>query len=221
MTIEPPLRARVGPRESLTVTATEREVDGWRVAAAMAGEKLADWVVSALNEAARTTIAAREGGRRGSELGSDPSPAISAAVPGSWGPRGGSRPREPMEGLPPPAESAPEGRTENPRAGLTTAPAPAAHPRPWGPRAVPQPAGRVVRMPPAPAGPPDPHTEIPSAVLSGIEAVRRSGATNMLDWPAVADVAKRLGFPNAARWVRENPPTYARGVFQGFREAGQ
>jgi hypothetical protein len=38
-------RARVGPRESLTVAATEREVDGWRVAAVIAGERLAEWAV--------------------------------------------------------------------------------------------------------------------------------------------------------------------------------
>ena len=56
---------RVGPREQLTLTATEREVDGWRVAAAMAGDRLADWAVEALNEAARVAIAAR-GQERGS-----------------------------------------------------------------------------------------------------------------------------------------------------------
>jgi hypothetical protein len=43
----------------------------------------------------------------------------------------------------------------------------------------------------------------------------------MLDWPAVAEIADRLGFPDAARWVRENPRTHARSVFQGFREAGR
>ena len=53
-----PPRTRVGPRESLTVTATEREVDGWRVAAVIAGgERLAEWAVGALNEAARAGIA--------------------------------------------------------------------------------------------------------------------------------------------------------------------
>ena len=131
MTMEPPRRARVGPRDSLTVTATEREVDGWRVAATITGERLAEWAVGALNEAARATIAARAGGGSGSDPGGDPSPAIRSAVPGSWGPRGGSRPREPMEGLPPARETAPEGRTEIP-GGLTAAPTPAAHPRPWG-----------------------------------------------------------------------------------------
>ena len=47
------------------MTATEREVDGWRVAAAMAGEKLAAWAVGALNEAARATIAAGRAAGRG------------------------------------------------------------------------------------------------------------------------------------------------------------
>ena len=75
-------------------------------------------------------------------------------------------------------------------------------------------------MPPGPTSPPEARTEIPSPVLAGIAAVRRSGATNMLDWPAVAEIADRLGFPATARWVRENPRAYARGVFQGFREAG-
>jgi hypothetical protein len=50
---------RVGPREQLTLTATCREVDGWRVAATIAGEKLAEWAVEALNEATRAAIAAR------------------------------------------------------------------------------------------------------------------------------------------------------------------
>ena len=59
VTMEPPRRARVGPRESLTVTATEREVDGWRVASVIAGERLAEWAVGALNEAARAAIGAR------------------------------------------------------------------------------------------------------------------------------------------------------------------
>jgi hypothetical protein len=76
-------------------------------------------------------------------------------------------------------------------------------------------------MPPAPTGPPEPRTEIPNPVLAGIEAVRRSGATNMLDWPAVAEIAARLRFPDTARWVRENPRAYARGVFKGFRETGR
>jgi hypothetical protein len=53
-------------------------------------------------------------------------------------------------------------------------------------------------------------------VLEGIEAVRRSGLTNMLDRPVVAELAEAMGFEAAARWVRENRDLYARGVFQGF-----
>jgi hypothetical protein len=42
-------------------------------------------------------------------------------------------------------------------------------------------------------------------VLAGIEAVRRSGRTNMLDRPAVALLADRLGFPNAVLWASGTP----------------
>ncbi len=61
---------------------------------------------------------------------------------------------------------------------------------------------------------------VPREVLEGIEAVRRSGLTNMLDRPRVADLAHELGFEAAARWVGENRELYARGVFEGF-EAGE
>jgi hypothetical protein len=43
----------------------------------------------------------------------------------------------------------------------------------------------------------------------------------MLGWPTVADIAERLGFPDAAHSVRENPRAYGRGVFKGFRKAGR
>jgi hypothetical protein len=48
---------------------------------------------------------------------------------------------------------------------------------------------------------------IPPEVLKGIEAVRVSGRTNMLD-------------RNAAFWLddKANRKTYAEGVFRGFRE---
>lgn len=61
---------------------------------------------------------------------------------------------------------------------------------------------------------------VPRAVFEGLEAVRRSGATNMLDWPTVAQLAESLGFSATARWVRANRDLYARGVFLGF-DAGQ
>ncbi len=58
---------------------------------------------------------------------------------------------------------------------------------------------------------------VPREVLDGLEAVRRSGLTNMLDRPRVADLAHELGFEAAARWVGGNRALYARGVFEGFQ----
>ena len=58
--------------------------------------------------------------------------------------------------------------------------------------------------------------EVPQKVLEGIMAVRDSGLTNMLDRPVVARLAERMGFDEAAQWVRSEPRTYAEGVFRGF-----
>ncbi|MEM7481088.1 MAG: hypothetical protein AAF481_07920 [Acidobacteriota bacterium] len=52
----PPLR--LGPRESLTLSATRSEVDGWKVAATVAGLPFAEWAVEALNRAAEAAISA-------------------------------------------------------------------------------------------------------------------------------------------------------------------
>ena len=53
-------------------------------------------------------------------------------------------------------------------------------------------------------------------VFEGIEAVRRSGLTNMLDRPRVAELAEQLGFEESARWIREHRDLYARAIFHGF-----
>jgi hypothetical protein len=58
---------------------------------------------------------------------------------------------------------------------------------------------------------------VPRAVLDGIEAVRRSGDTNMLDRPRVARLCDQLGHYAAALWVSEHRDLYARGIFRGFR----
>ena len=65
-------------------------------------------------------------------------------------------------------------------------------------------------------------TPVSSEVFEGIEAVRLSGLTNMLDRPRVAEIAEAMGFEASARWVRENRDLYARAIFQGFEviEAG-
>jgi hypothetical protein len=53
-------------------------------------------------------------------------------------------------------------------------------------------------------------------VFEGIEAVRRSGLTNMLDRPRVAEIAEEMGFEQSAQWVRKNRGLYARAIFNGF-----
>ncbi len=63
---------------------------------------------------------------------------------------------------------------------------------------------------------------VPAEVREGLEAVRLSGLTNMLDRPAVARIAAAMGYAACARWVREHRELYARGIFHGFKaENGQ
>lgn len=58
--------------------------------------------------------------------------------------------------------------------------------------------------------------KVSPAVFKGLETVRRSGRTNMLDWQAVSRIADELGYPEAARWVEDQRKHYAEGIFQGF-----
>ena len=58
--------------------------------------------------------------------------------------------------------------------------------------------------------------EVPSAVFEGLEVVQESGQTNMLDYQAVRAVATRMGYPEAALWVREHQHEYSEGIFRGF-----
>ncbi len=57
---------------------------------------------------------------------------------------------------------------------------------------------------------------IPENVFLGIDAVRKSGLTNMLHRPMVIKLAGKLGFPEAAAWIEKNPGQYAEGIFKGF-----
>lgn len=59
---------------------------------------------------------------------------------------------------------------------------------------------------------------VPRAVYDGIEAVRRSGLTNMFDRPRVAELAEEMGFDKAAAWVRQDRARYAAAVFRGILE---
>ena len=53
-------------------------------------------------------------------------------------------------------------------------------------------------------------------VLRGIEAVRASGKTNMLDAPVVKRLARKMGYPEAADWIDDHLALYCVGVFAGF-----
>lgn len=53
-------------------------------------------------------------------------------------------------------------------------------------------------------------------ILRGIEAVRDSGITNMLDHPRVIELLETMGHDQAATWVAENKRAYCQGIFQGF-----
>jgi hypothetical protein len=57
---------------------------------------------------------------------------------------------------------------------------------------------------------------VPALVWLGIDAVRLSGLTNMLDRPEVVRIARELDFSNAAGWIEAHPKEYAEGVFRGF-----
>ena len=57
---------------------------------------------------------------------------------------------------------------------------------------------------------------ITRAVFDGMEFIRRSGATNMLDRPMVLNLAKEWGFTETAEWIESvSTGTYGRLIFQG------
>jgi adenylate cyclase class IV len=47
-------------------------------------------------------------------------------------------------------------------------------------------------------------------------AVRSSGVVNMFDVKGVIEIAKALGFKEAAEWIKENKKAYSQGIMQGF-----
>lgn len=57
---------------------------------------------------------------------------------------------------------------------------------------------------------------VSEAVYEGIEAVRDSGETNMLDRQQVMLLASGLGYLDAALWVYYHPRDYWQGVMGGF-----
>ena len=57
---------------------------------------------------------------------------------------------------------------------------------------------------------------VPRAVLEGIEAVRTSTGANMQNNLMVIKMANKLGHPQAAFWVQQNPDKYFTGIDHGF-----
>jgi hypothetical protein len=58
---------------------------------------------------------------------------------------------------------------------------------------------------------------ISAAVFEGLEAVRRSGLTNMFDRSRVIEIAELWEYDETAAWLRVNRNLYAQGIFQGFQ----
>ena len=66
-----------------------------------------------------------------------------------------------------------------------------------------------------PPEPPD-RVRIPTAVFDGLEVIRRSGLTNMLDRRMVLHLAREWDFTDTADWIEAvDSATYARLIFQG------
>jgi hypothetical protein len=61
---------------------------------------------------------------------------------------------------------------------------------------------------------------VPVDVLEGLEAVRQSGRTNMLEVSAVQLIAYQLGYHGTVLWIEDNEERYAVGIFHGFEAEG-
>ncbi|MCA1948442.1 MAG: DUF5049 domain-containing protein [Armatimonadetes bacterium] len=56
----------------------------------------------------------------------------------------------------------------------------------------------------------------PRAVIDGIETVRQTGRTNMMDRQMVQVIANELELWQVVVWLEDHPKDYGRGLFQGF-----
>lgn len=62
--------------------------------------------------------------------------------------------------------------------------------------------------------------KIPKAVWQGIEAVRLSGKTNMLDVQMVQRLAFEMEYFATVLWMQDHRELYCRGLFEGFEIEG-
>jgi hypothetical protein len=56
----------------------------------------------------------------------------------------------------------------------------------------------------------------PRAVIDGIETLRQTGRTNMMDRRIVQVIANDLELWEVVIWLEDNPKDYGRGLFHGF-----
>ena len=56
---------------------------------------------------------------------------------------------------------------------------------------------------------------VSAAVYEGLEAIRRSGLTNMLDRPRVIEIAELWEYDETAAWVQTHRREYAELIFAG------
>lgn len=57
---------------------------------------------------------------------------------------------------------------------------------------------------------------VSKAVYEGLEAIRRSGATNMFDYKAVVELASMLNNRDTLLWLIDHKREYLQGVLYGI-----
>ena len=57
--------------------------------------------------------------------------------------------------------------------------------------------------------------KISQEVFDGLESVRESGITNMLDYPKVIQLCTKFGYPESAKWLKAHRSDYTRLIFEG------
>lgn len=58
--------------------------------------------------------------------------------------------------------------------------------------------------------------KVPEAIWQGIEAVRLSGKTNMLNVPMLQKLAFEMEYFETVVWLEDHLNLYKRGIFAGF-----
>lgn len=57
---------------------------------------------------------------------------------------------------------------------------------------------------------------VPKKVFEGLNTIRQSGKTNMLDKETVLFLLKKYNYNEAYLWVKTNSELYYNGIFDGF-----